>query len=119
VLVGDVLDDVLVEHPGTQLLGGRGTGPVEDSPAGPDDVLEDPGVQLEDAELPLDVQDPRFHGGHRLERQVDHALDRQRRRHLDDQGVVPLERRVAAGAGGRAHVRGELLLQVLHEQVHP
>ena len=76
-------------------------------------------MHLEHAELALDVQDPGLDRGHGTHREVEHALDRERGRHLDDEGVLTGERRVAAPARRRAHVRRELGLQVLQEQVDP
>ncbi len=76
-------------------------------------------MHLEHAELPLDEQDARLDRGHRAQRQVGDPLDGQRGRNLDDERVLPGERRVAAGPGRRAQVRGELRLQVLDEQVYP
>ena len=57
--------------------------------------------------------------GRRPQRQVGDPLDGQRGRHLDDERVLPGERRVAAGPGRGAQVRGELRLQVPDEEINP
>ena len=84
---------------------------------GPAHVVQVGPVHLEHPELPLHEQDAGLDAGHGAQRQVGDPLDRERGRHLDDEGVLPGERWVAAGAGRRAQVRGELRLQVPHQEV--
>ena len=91
--------------------------PVEDRLARALDERRVGRVDLEHAELPLDEVDPRLDLGHGLEREVDDALDREAGRDLDDQRVLALDRRVAAGAQRRAEVGRELPGQVRDRQV--
>ena len=76
-------------------------------------------VNLEHPELALHEQDARLDAGHGAQRQIGDPLDGQGRRHFDDERVLAGERRVAAGPGRRAQVRGELRLQVSHQEVNP
>ena len=96
-----------------------GAQPGQDRLPGPLDVAEVAAVHLEYAELPLDEQDARLDRGHRPQRQVGDPLDGQRGRHLDDERVLPGERRVPAGPGRGAQVRGELRLQVTDQEIDP
>jgi hypothetical protein len=82
-------------------------------------VLQVRAVHLEHAELALHEQDARLDTGHSAQREIGDPLDGQRRRHLHDERVLPGERRVAAGARRGAQVRGELRLQVSHQEVDP
>ena len=91
----------------------------QDRLPGPPDVGQVTAVHLEHAELPLDEQDAGLDRGHRPQRQVGDPLDGQRGRHLDDERVLPGERRVAARPGRSTQVRGELRLQVLDQEVDP
>src|SRR5215469_5374354 len=115
--VGDVLDDVGEKNLRPELIRGAGAQPGQDRLPGPLDVGQVGCVHLEHAELPLHEQDARLHGRHGAQHQVGDPLDGEPGRHLDDQRVLALERRVAAGAGRRAQVRRELPLQVPDEQV--
>ena len=78
-----------------------------------------PAVYFEHAEVTLDEQDARLDRGDRAQRQVGDPLDGQRGRHLDDERVLPGERRVTAGPGRGAQVRGELRLKVPDQEVDP
>ena len=84
---------------------------------GPLDVGQGGRVHFEHAELTFHEQDAGLDRGHRPQRQVGHPLDGERGCHLHDERVLALERRVAPGAGRRAQVRGELRLQVPHQEV--
>ncbi len=81
-------------------------------------LVEFAAVQLEDTELALHKQDARLDGGHGAQRQVGDPFDGKPWRYFDDERVLALQRRVAAGAGRRSHVRSELRLKVGHQQVH-
>ena len=83
------------------------------------DVLEVVAVHLAHAELALDDEDARLHRPHGAQREVRDAVDGQPGRDLDDERVLPLVRRVAAGPGRRGEPRRELALQVRQQQVDP
>ena len=117
--VGHVLDHVGEQDPRPQLVLLVGAEPVQDGLPGPAYVVQVPAVHLEHAELPLDEQDARLDRGHRAKRQVGDPLDRQRGRDLDDERVLPGERRIAAGADRGAQIRGELRLQIAHQEINP
>jgi hypothetical protein len=119
VRVGHVLDHVGEQDVRPQLVFLVRAEPVQDRLPGPAHIVEIPSVHLEHAELPLDEQDARLDRGHRAQRQVGDPLDGQRGRHLDDERVLAGERRVAAGPGRGAQVRGELRPQVAHQEVDP
>ena len=104
---------------GSQLIAGAGAQPGQDGLPGALHVGQPGAVPLEHAELALHVQDAGLHGGHPAQRQVGDPLDGQGRGDVDDERVLALHRRVAAGPGRGAQVRRELPLQVLDEQVHP
>lgn len=75
------------------------------------------GVQVEHAELALNEKDAGLDPWHRPQREVDDPLDRQRRRDLDDGGVLARARRVAASPGRRAEKGGELRLHARQQQM--
>jgi hypothetical protein len=77
VLVGDVLDDVGIEHARLQLLALAGAEAGEDGAAGRLQLGRIVAVQLEDAELALDEEDAGLEVRVRLQREVDDALDHQ------------------------------------------
>jgi len=57
------------------------------------------------------------HVGRALQREVADPVDRQRRRHLDDQAVLALQRRIAARPHGRGHIRRELPREAFDQQI--
>ena len=90
MLVGHVFQNVAVEQLRTQLVFGLGTQPVEDGLTAAFKRGAVMAVQLQNAELAFDGQDARLQAGFGLEGQVDHALDRQTRRDLDEQRIRAL-----------------------------
>lgn len=79
MLIGDVLDDVVVEHPGPQLVGRGIAGARQDRLTRPPDGIQVLRVDLQHPELPLHIKDSRLDARHRPQREVDDSLDRQRR----------------------------------------
>jgi hypothetical protein len=79
VLIGDVLDDVVIKHPGSQLVGRHVLGARQDRLAGALHIAEVTGVDLQHAELTFHIEDSRLDARYLPQRQVDDAFDRQRR----------------------------------------
>ena len=76
-------------------------------------------MDFENPELPFDEQDARLEIGIGLQREIDHPLDHQAGRDLDDQRVLARIGRIAARPGRRAEIGGKLRLQAFQREIDP
>ena len=75
-------------------------------------------MDLQNPELTFDEQNPRLDIRHTRQGQMSYSLNGQTRCHFDNQRMLTSKWRVPTGTRWRAHVRGELLLEILHQQVN-